>query len=206
MKWFKNLNTPNKLTLIRMICVLFVIVLATLETYSISFGSFVVLENQYTIIRVIILFLFIFASITDFLDGMIARKNNIVTTFGKFLDPIADKLLVNSLTIILAIWGEISIIIPIIFIARDTIVDGIRMIAVSKNVVIAASKLGKLKTITQMIAIIFVLVLGPMAHNIIAIDIIGQVLVYLSALISLISGIEYFVKNRHFVLEGANDK
>ncbi|MFA6936024.1 MAG: CDP-alcohol phosphatidyltransferase family protein, partial [Bacilli bacterium] len=118
----------------------------------------------------------------------------IVTTFGKFLDPIADKLLVNVLFIILTVWGEIPIIVTLIFIIRDTIVDAIRLIAIDKQVVIAASKLGKLKTVTQMISLIFVLLFIP-----------GKlIVVYLAGVISLISGIEYFIKNRKIVLEGAN--
>ena len=120
-----------------------------------------------------------------------------------FLLSIADILLIIKnlifLFIILGIWGEVPAICVIIFIARDTIVDAIRMIAVEKQKVIAASKLGKLKTVTQMIAIILLLIqvdkfIYPVA----------TVVVYIAAFCSLISGIDYFWKNRHIVLEGAN--
>lgn len=206
MKWFKNLNTPNKLTVIRMFCVILLIVFALIQVYVPNLWSFTVLNGEFSWVRIVILFLFVFGSFTDYLDGNIARKRNIVTTFGKFLDPIADKLLVNTLTIVLAIWGDIPMIIPIIYIFRDTVVDAIRMIAVQKNVVIAASKLGKAKTVSQMVALIIAVVFAPYTFNSLAINIIVQVLMYISAAISLISGIEYFWKNRKYVLEGANDK
>ncbi len=189
-----------------MFCVILLIVFALIQTYVPNLWSFIFLQAEFSWVRIVILFLFVFGSITDFLDGNIARKRNIVTTFGKFLDPIADKLLVNTLTLVLAIWGDIPMIIPIIYIFRDTIVDAIRMIAVQKNVVIAASKLGKLKTSSQMVALVFAIVFAPAAANYLAINIVVQVLIYISAAISLISGIEYFWKNRKYVLEGANSK
>lgn len=201
MKWFRDLNLPNKLTFIRMMCVVVLVLLALLpwQAWNAKVVLFTLLEVEFDLIRIIMFFLFCFASFTDFLDGHIARSRNLVTTFGKFMDPIADKLLVNTLFIILGIWGEVPAVCVIIFIARDTIVDAIRMIAVEKQKVIAASKLGKLKTVTQMIAIILLLIqvdkfIYPVA----------TVVVYIAAFCSLISGIDYFWKNRHIVLEGAN--
>ena len=132
--------------------------------------------------------LFIVGSFSDFLDGHIARKNNIVTTFGKFMDPIADKLLVNTLFIILTGLGQMPWIITVIMIGRDIVVDAIRMIVVEQGTVIAASKLGKLKTVTQMIALIL-MVAVPGAKWLV-------VFAYLAALASLVSGIDYFIKNR----------
>ncbi|MEA4821938.1 MAG: CDP-diacylglycerol--glycerol-3-phosphate 3-phosphatidyltransferase [Erysipelotrichales bacterium] len=196
MKWFTKMNLPNKLTVIRMLAVILIIIIALLpyQALNINVVSFIFLGTTFSLTRILIFVLFAFASFTDFLDGNIARKRGIVTTFGKFLDPIADKLLVNVLFIILTVWGEIPIIVTLIFIIRDTIVDAIRLIAIDKQVVIAASKLGKLKTVTQMISLIFVLLFIP-----------GKlIVVYLAGIISLISGIEYFIKNRKIVLEGAN--
>lgn len=200
MKWFTKLNLPNKLTVIRMLCVVLLIILALLpwSLWGADVALFTIADVPFTWVRLVMFVLFAFASFTDFLDGHIARSRNLVTTFGKFMDPIADKLLVNTLFIILAVWGEVPAVCTVIFIARDTIVDAIRMIAVEKQKVIAASKLGKLKTVTQMVAIILVLLqidkfVFPVA----------TIFVYIAALCSLISGVDYFVKNHKIVLEGA---
>lgn len=204
MSWFTKLNTPNKLTVIRMFCVLLLIVFGMLALYLPDPWSFNIAGLNFTWIRLVLIFLFVFGSLTDYFDGKIARSRNLITTFGKFLDPIADKLLVNTLTLFLVVMGEINVIVIVIYIMRDTIVDAIRFIAAQKKVVIAASKLGKAKTISQMIALIVVLIFqaAPLNWSIS----IGQILAYISALISLISGIDYLVKNAKMVFEGANEK
>lgn len=204
MKWFKDLNTPNKLTVIRMFCVILLIGFGMASLYVQNPWSFEVLGLRFTWLRLVLIFLFIFGSLTDYFDGKIARSRNLVTTFGKFLDPIADKLLVNTLTLFLVVFGEINVIVIVIYIARDTIVDAVRFIAAQKNVVIAASKLGKAKTVSQMVALIVVLILQatPLSSPIS----IGQILAYISAFISLLSGIDYVRKNAKIVLEGANSK
>ena len=140
-----------------------------------------------------ILVLFVLGSFSDYLDGHLARKHNLVTTFGKFMDPIADKLLVNSLFIILTGMGKIHWLVTVIMVGRDIIVDVIRLIMVERGTVIAASKLGKLKTVTQMIALILVLALP-------GIEIIAY-FTYVAALVSLISGVDYFWKNKKVLLE-----
>ena len=194
MKWFLKLNLPNKLTVIRMDIVLLIIAIAALPTtwLNLDITLFSIFNQNYSLLRVIIFVLFIIGALTDYFDGVIARRNNLITTFGKFLDPIADKLLVNSLFIILAWQQEVSFLIPTIFIIRDTIVDAVRLIAIDKKIVIAASPLGKLKTITQMIALVFVLAYLPFAN----------IVVWLSAIISVISGFDYFYKSKDMVLEG----
>lgn len=194
MKWFLKLNLPNKLTVIRMDIVLLITAIAALPTtwLNLDITLFSIFNQNYSLLRVIIFVLFIIGALTDYFDGVIARKNNLITTFGKFLDPIADKLLVNSLFIILAWQQEVSFLIPTIFIIRDTIVDAVRLIAIDKKIVIAASPLGKLKTITQMIALVFVLAYLPFAN----------IVVWLSAIISVISGFDYFYKSKDMVLEG----
>jgi CDP-diacylglycerol--glycerol-3-phosphate 3-phosphatidyltransferase len=144
---------------------------------------------------------FAIAAFTDFLDGHIARSKGMVTTFGKFLDPIADKLLINSTFIIFAgqVFPDVSIlpIIAIIMVGRDIMVDAIRMIMVDKKVVIAASKLGKLKTVTQIFAILALFFL-PTSINWCngTWYSISAWMTYLAAAISLISGADYFWKNR----------
>ena len=204
MKWFRNLNLPNRLTVLRMLCVLLIVVFGMLELHLDNVASFEVLGLTYTWIRVVLLFLFIFGSLTDYFDGKIARRDNLITTFGKFLDPIADKLLINTLTLFLVVFGEINVIVIVIYILRDTIVDGLRFVAAQKNVVIAASKLGKAKTVSQMLVLIVVLVFQktPLSWSIS----IGEILAYISAAISLISGIDYLAKNGKNVFSGANDK
>ena len=142
------MNLPNKLTVFRMILVPIFIIIG----YVGLLGG-LDLTTTFIIMDVI----FIVASVTDKLDGTIARKNNLVTNFGKFLDPIADKILVISALVMLVEFGKIPAWIPIIVIAREFLVSGYRMIAVQNNgQVIAANICGKLKTVTQMVAIILV--------------------------------------------------
>lgn len=185
----KKMNLPNKITILRMIIVLVIIVLALLPEGP-SFGFW---KLSYDYRMVSILALFIIGSFTDFLDGHIARKNNLVTTFGKFMDPIADKLLVNSLFIILTGLGQIHWLVTVIMVSRDIIVDVIRLIMVERGTVIAASKLGKLKTITQMVALIVVLALPGIKYV--------AILTYIAAFVSLLSGFDYFWKNKKVLLE-----
>jgi CDP-diacylglycerol--glycerol-3-phosphate 3-phosphatidyltransferase len=193
----KRINLPNKITICRMIIVLAIIVLALLPRPESWVFEIFGIKHDYRSISILVLF--VVGSASDWLDGYLARKNNLVTTFGKFMDPIADKLLVNTLFIIIAAGGLVHFIVPIIMIARDTVVDAIRMIAVGEGKVIAASKLGKLKTVTQMIALIVILAIplpmvqGEFLH-------IGMV-AYIAAIASLISGIDYFVKNRKTILK-----
>ncbi len=140
------MNLPNKLTIFRVILVFVILIIQLVGIKSDVYG----IPLTFIIIDII----FIIASITDKLDGYIARKTNQVTTFGKFLDPIADKILVITAMIILVEYQKISTWIPAIVIMREFIVSGYRLIAVQKNgEVIAANVWGKLKTVTQMIAI-----------------------------------------------------
>ena len=184
----KKINLPNKITIFRMCVVIAILILALLPQGK-TFGGDVV-RHDYRSISILVLF--ILGSVSDFLDGHIARKNNIVTTFGKFMDPIADKLLVNTLFIILTGLGQIHWIIAVIMISRDIVVDAIRMIVVEKGTVIAASKLGKLKTVTQMIALILILAFPGITWIV--------WFTYVAAVASLVSGIDYFWKNRKVLL------
>ena len=144
----KKMNLPNKITIFRMVVVLIIIALYLIEEFFPSTRvAFTFWGLNYSLFGVIILFLFIIGAFSDFLDGNIARKKGIITTFGKFLDPIADKLLVNSLFIILTGLGHIHWIVTVIMVGRDIIVDVIRLIMVERKVVIAASKLGTTTTV-----------------------------------------------------------
>lgn len=141
------MNLPNKLTIFRIILVPIMVIIPFLGIQ----GNFLGIPTAWLIID----FIFIIASITDKLDGYLARKNNQVTTFGKFLDPLADKILVLAAMVMLVEMAKLPAWIPIIVLAREFIVSGYRLVAVEKGgKVIAASKWGKIKTVTQMIAII----------------------------------------------------
>lgn len=189
------MNLPNKLTVFRMILVPIIVCI-----YVFPFGGDLNIAGQVLpLSQLIVAILFIVASLTDFLDGKIARSQNLVTTFGKFMDPIADKLLVNSLIILLACTGMYHPLVAVIMIARDLVVDAIRLLASQNNVVLAASQLGKAKTMTQMIAIVLVLLNNiPFCFIGIRVDLM---MIYLATVISLISGIDYFMKNRGFIME-----
>lgn len=169
------MNLPNKLTMARVIMIpVFLVVLL----------SGVISEPMNRYIAVII---FMVASFTDYLDGHIARKYNLVTNFGKFMDPLADKLLVAAAIISMVELGDIAAWIVIVIISREFIITGFRLIAVEANVVIAASWWGKTKTVSQMAMIIVVLSgIG---------GILGQILIYASAILTIISGVDYIVKN-----------
>ena len=145
------MNLANKLTIFRMILVPFFVIVGYLGTTGVLPGEMLGIPTYLWIMNII----FIIASITDKLDGYIARSKNMVTTFGKFLDPLADKILVLTAMIMLVEMRKLPAWIPVIVLAREFIVSGYRLVAVEKGgKVIAASKWGKLKTVTQMIAII----------------------------------------------------
>lgn len=204
------MNLPNKITVFRMAMVV-VIWLAMLFPYS-SLGIEVpYIFGEVNLVYFIVFWLFVVASFSDFLDGHIARKYNLVTNFGKFMDPIADKLLVDGLLIILlvpsitpadaSIQMAIPVIATLIMIARDLIVDVIRLIAASQSRILAANIFGKIKTVLQMVAIPLVLlndwpfVLFDGEIN------IALIVVYLATLASLLSGIIYVYQNRDVLRE-----
>ena len=176
MSLFKNLNTPNKLTILRILLVPVFIV-------------FLFLGQNNIIFKYLALFVFCAASVTDALDGYIARSRNLVTNFGKFMDPLADKLLVCSALICFIQIGSIPAWIVIIIIAREFIISGFRLIASDKGVVIAANKWGKAKTISQMITIILLILDIPQ------IKIITNIMIAVMTVLTVMSLIEYIVKN-----------
>lgn len=187
------MNLPNKLTIFRIILVPIMVIVPFLGIQSELFG----IPVTYLVIDAI----FVIASITDKIDGYLARKNDQVTTFGKFLDPLADKILVLAAMIMLVEMNKLPGWIPIIVLAREFIISGYRLIAVEKGgVVIAASNWGKLKTVTQMIAIILAFVdlnafgecfTGNLQGVPLIFNIIVTVMMLVQTLATIISGIEY---------------
>ena len=138
-------------------------------------------------------------SFTDFLDGYIARSQNMITTFGKFADPIADKLLVNTMFILFAAQGVIPVVPVLIMIARDTIVDGCRMIASSNGTVVAAGYLGKVKTVSQMLAIILIL-LNNLPFELYRFP-VSDLVLWFAAIVSFVSGVSYFNQMKEYIFE-----
>lgn len=192
------MNLPNKITTFRMICVVILVFLLLFPWSSIGVDM-PELFNGVTLEYFIGFLIFIIASFSDFLDGYIARKYNLVTTYGKFMDPIADKLLVNSSLIILACSSmetKIPLIVVVIMISRDLVVDAVKLIAASKNKIVAANIWGKLKTVTQMIAISFVFLNDwPFSFFDGQIN-ISILLCYFAGICSLLSMVIYIYQNR----------
>lgn len=173
------MNLPNKLTLFRVILIPF-FVFFLLAPYFEGYGNYIAVA------------IFIVASITDFLDGKIARKYHLVTNFGKFMDPLADKLLVSSALICLVALNKIPAWIVIVIIAREFIISGFRLVAADNGVVIAASYWGKFKTAFQMVTVIVLILNIP--GKVFAV--IGNVLIYISLVLTVISLIDYIAKNK----------
>ncbi len=196
------MNLPNKITICRLIAVIIIDILLLIPWHKFfSIPSIPVLNID--VIFLIVLLLFLLASISDYLDGHIARKYNLVTNFGKFMDPIADKLLINSVFIILTQVGPIKVpvVIPVIMISRDIIVDVLRMLAMEQKQVLAANIFGKVKTVLQMVAIIFVL-LNDFPFSLLNLKYpIALIICYLAMISSIISGIIYIIQNRKILKE-----
>lgn len=192
------MNLPNKITTFRMGCVI-VIVFLLLFPWESCNVAMPVLFGGVRLEYLIAFAIFVVASFSDFLDGYIARKYHLVTTYGKFMDPIADKLLVDSLLIILTcsrLETKIPLIVAVVMIARDLVVDAVKLIAASRNKIVAANIWGKLKTVLQMIAIAFVLLNDwPFSCFDGGID-VSVILCYLAGACSLLSMIVYIYQNR----------
>lgn len=185
------MNLPNKLTLLRIALIPVMVIIAYIKPLQEIFVLNISLAN---IINVIIFFA---ASITDALDGYIARKHNLITTFGKFADPLADKLLVMTAMLILMAQGAFPMWAIILILSREFIVTGIRLVAVDSGKVIAASNLGKIKTIATMVALI--ILFFHEAHFIVFY--LGLAAAYFATAFTIISGFDYFLKNKDIVLE-----
>ena len=197
-----KMNLPTKLTVLRIILtfVMIAFLIFPFHTIGINFPSYNVDGVSQAIdLRVILAgVFFVIASLTDFLDGYLARKNNQVTDRGKMLDAIADKILVNSALIILAWKGFIPVIIPVLIVMRDTIVDVIKMEAGNKGKVVAAIKSGKIKTACMMIGLTLVFIYN-LPFEIWNIH-LGLFLVYFATIMSVISGIQYWRLNKSIII------
>ena len=195
------MNLPNRLTVLRIVLIPIILLvwLFPYDQLGVNFLYFNIESTGISLLNLIILALFIIASFTDLLDGQIARKNNLVTTFGKFADPVADKLLVNSMFIVMLYKHMVPVVPVIAMLFRDTIVDGLRMIASSKGKVVAAGLLGKLKTVFQIITII-VLLLNNIPFELISFP-MSDLLVWFTAFVSVASGYSYFAQLKSYVFE-----
>ena len=194
------MNTPTKLTVTRIIMTFFMIFMLLFPFYDIGIKlpSFLIGGVYVKIEYLIAGAIFIIASLTDFLDGYLARKNNEVTDLGKMLDAIADKVLVNSALIILASKGFILTIIPVIIIFRDTVVDAMKMEAARKGKVVAAISSGKIKTASMMVGVTLTFFYN-LPFEIINIR-VSDFFLYFATVMSVISMCEYFKLNKNLIL------
>lgn len=185
------MTLPNKLTLVRLFFIPVMIIIYYIKPLQEELFLNMSIANFINVI------LFMLASFTDFLDGMIARKYDLVTTFGKFADPLADKVLVFTAMLILMAQGAVGMWIVAVIMTREFIVSGIRLVAVEQGEVIAASKLGKSKTMVTMIALIILFFFQTNKY----VKLTGQIGMYFATFLTVISGIEYFWKNRKAILK-----
>ena len=194
------MNLPNKLSMFRIVRVPVIACIYLFTDLPEAFGADVSGEHiAVSMTALLVLILFAIASFTDYLDGHIARKHNLITSFGKFIDPIADKLLVNTMFILFAVDGVVPAVFVLIMIWRDMIVDGLRMNASAKGKVVAAGMMGKAKTVLQMFAIIFLL-LNNLPFAFVSLP-VADILFYAAVAVSVASGAEYFLKLKDIVME-----
>lgn len=199
------MNTPNKITITRFILTIILIAIMVFPYNSCNINIPYLGNTGFNVIDLVGCIIFIVASITDFVDGHLARKNNLVTDFGKFMDPLADKFLVNSSLIILAVQksNSLPVLIVVLMIGRDIAVDGIKLISAKKGRTVAANIYGKLKTVFQMIAIPVIFLNGFPFNYLLKENtyIITIILASLACLMSLISGVIYIYQNRDMIKE-----
>ena len=178
------MNLPNKLTILRVILIPFFVV-------------FMLFDITGAADKWIALVIFCVASLTDMLDGKIARKYNLVTNFGKFMDPLADKLLVCTALICLTSMNRLNVIVVLVIIAREFIISGFRLVASDNGIVIAAIYWGKFKTVSQMaLIIVLIMDLGGVWN------VVGTVLTWVALLLTIVSLIDYIAKNKQVLTQG----
>ena len=194
------MNLPNKITIARIIMAVIILIIMLMPWYSLGVewpvyqvGNISQVDLKYIIVGI----LFLIASVSDFLDGHIARKNNLVTDFGKVADAIADKVLVNGLLIILAYYKIISVVIPVVIITRDIVVDSCKMISGNKGKVVAASILGKIKTVCMMCGLTLTLFYN-LPFELINLP-IADLLLVVATILSVVSGCQYYYNCREFL-------
>lgn len=195
----KNMNLPNKITIIRIILSVLILVIMMIPWYSlgIEWPEYSVGNITVNIKYIIVGILFLIASLSDFIDGYLARKNNQVTDFGKVADAIADKILINGLLIVLAYERIISIIIPVVIITRDIVVDSCKMISGNHGKVVAASIMGKLKTICMMCGVTLILFYN-LPFELIGFP-LADLFLIAATILSVVSGCQYYYNSREFL-------
>ena len=195
------MNLPNKLTMLRIFMIPFFVgfMLYSLTLAPAGAGSGA--TGAFLQMRILSLVIFCAASFTDFLDGQIARRNHLITDFGKFMDPLADKLLVCSALILLTAEGTLPVLVTLVIVAREFIISGFRLVASDNGIVIAASWWGKWKTVTQM-ALCIVLILAPSWRTMPNVRILALLLIILAVALTVISLIDYIAKNIRVITQG----
>ncbi len=178
------MNLPNKLTVLRVILIPFFVM------------SLMMFNGSIALLRYLAVSIFIVASLTDLLDGKIARKYNLVTNFGKFMDPLADKLLVCSALICLTALGQMPAWMVIVIVSREFIISGFRLIAVEQGIIIAASYWGKWKTTFQMFAVILMIINLPVLNP------LTVFCTWVALILTIISLVDYIAKNHKVITEG----
>lgn len=195
------MNLPNRLTIFRIVLIPVIILLYLFPYAQMGFEPqmYQIGNVSISVINLIVLGIYFLAAITDALDGHIARSRNMITTFGKFADPIADKLLTTTMFLLFASKGIIPVVPVIIMVARDTVVDGCRMVASVNGKVVAAGMMGKLKTVLQMVTIALVL-LNNLPFELWSLP-VAEIMLWFSAFVSLASGIQYFNQMKEDIFE-----
>lgn len=191
-----KLNLPNKITVARIFLAIIAIIILLIPWYDLNykFPEYVINNEIISLKYIIVGIIFVVASLTDFIDGHLARSRNMVTDFGKVADAIADKILVNGLLILLAYEHLIPIIVPVVIVTRDIIVDSCKMISGNKGKVVAASKLGKAKTMCMMIGMTLTFFGNiPFIYLSLPID---QILILIATILSVVSGCQYFYNTK----------
>ncbi len=196
------MNLPNKITMIRIVLAFIMLTLLVFPFYAFNFefpqyliAGKVLVDIKYIIAGVI----FVVAACTDFIDGYIARKRNLVTDFGKTMDAIADKILVNGLLIILAYDGFISVLVPVIIITRDIFTDSLKMVIATSGEAVGASVTGKIKTIFMMSGLALILFYN-LPFELINLK-VADIFILIAVVMAVISAVEYFAKNKNFISE-----
>ena len=198
------MNLPNKITIARIILTIIMLIILLTPWYDLGylFPEFLINGEILSLKYILVGIIFIIASLTDFIDGYIARSKNMVTDFGKVTDAIADKILVNGLLIILAYERMIPLIIPVVIVLRDIVVDSCKMVCGQKEKAIGASTLGKLKTICMMVGLSLLLFNNiPFSFINIPLD---KMLIIIATILSILSGYQYFYKTKEICLKSDN--
>lgn len=192
------MNIPNRITISRILLIPIFILLLTLP---LDWGSISIGNDTLPIVHLVSALLFIIASGTDWVDGYYARKYNLVTNLGKFLDPMADKLLVAAAFVLLVELNMAPAWLVIIILSREFAVTGLRLVAAGEGVVLAAGQMGKWKTTFQLVSIAFLLLHDfPFSYLNLTIS-IGTILLYVALILTVVSGLDYFIKNWHVMKE-----